>query len=71
MVDRTGFPLEVGCYEGNTAEITTIVPIVTRFIERHGLNGALMVVAADADMLSASNLKALDALGLSFIVAPA
>lgn len=68
LVDRTGFPLEIGCYEGNTAETTTIVPIVTSFIERHGLNGASMVVAADAGMLSASNLKALDALGLSFIV---
>ena len=68
LVDRTGFPLEIGCYEGNTAETTTIVPIVTSFIERHGLNGASMVVAADAGMLSASNLKALDELGLSFIV---
>jgi len=68
LVDRTGFPLEIGCYEGNTAETTTIVPIVTSFIERHELAGAPMVVAADAGMLSASNLKALDELGLSFIV---
>jgi len=68
LVDRTGFPLEIGCYEGNTAETTTIVPIVTSFIERHGLAGTPMVVAADAGMLSASNLKALDELGLSFIV---
>jgi transposase len=68
LVDRTGFPLEIGCYEGNTAETTTIVPIITSFIEHHGLNSASMVVAADASMLSASNLKALDALGSSFIV---
>jgi hypothetical protein len=40
LVDRTGLPLEIGCYEGNTAETTTIVPIVTSFIEHHGLNGA-------------------------------
>ncbi len=70
MVDRTGFPLEVGCYEGNTAETMTIVPIVTSFIERHGFNGASMVVAADAGMLSASNLKALDALGFRSSWAP-
>ena len=68
LVDRTGFPLEIGCYEGNTAETTTIVPIVTSFLERHGLAGTPMVVAADAGMLSAANLKALDELGLSFIV---
>ncbi len=23
LVDRTGFPLEIGCFEGNTAETTT------------------------------------------------
>jgi Transposase DDE domain len=68
LVDRTGFPLEIGCYEGNAAETTTIVPIVTSFLERHDLAGTPMVVAADAGMLSASNLKALDELGLSFIV---
>jgi hypothetical protein len=68
LVDRTGFPLEIGCYEGNTAETTTIVPIVKGFIERHSLAGTPMVVAADAGMLSAANLNALDELGLSFIV---
>jgi hypothetical protein len=68
LVDRTGFPLEIGCYEGNTAETTTIVPIVTSFLARHSLEGTPMVVAADAGMLSGANLKALDELGLSFIV---
>ena len=28
LVDRTGFPLEISCFEGNTAETTTIVPIL-------------------------------------------
>jgi hypothetical protein len=68
LVDRTGFPLEIGCFEGNTAETTTIVPIITSFIDRHQLAGTPMVVAADAGMLSATNLKALDELDLSFIV---
>ena len=66
--NRTGFPLEIGCYEGNTAETTTIVPIVTSFLQRHDLGGTPIVIAADAGMLSASNLKALDELGMSFIV---
>ncbi|WP_443678338.1 IS1634 family transposase [Mycolicibacterium pyrenivorans] len=68
LVDRSGFPLEIGCFEGNTAETTTIVPIVTSFLARHNLEGTPMVVAADAGMLSASNLAALDEVGLSFIV---
>ncbi|GJF10077.1 IS1634 family transposase [Mycolicibacterium cyprinidarum] len=68
LVDRTGFPLEIGCFEGNTAETTTIVPIITGFLDRHGLTDTPMVVAADAGMLSQSNLTALDELELSFIV---
>ena len=68
LVDRTGFPLEIGCFEGNTAETTTIVPIITAFAERHDLGETPMVVAADAGMLSAANLTALDEAGLGFIV---
>ena len=48
LVDRTGFPLEIGCFEGNTAETTTLVPIITSFLARHDLAGTPMVVAADA-----------------------
>ncbi len=68
LVDRTGFPLEIGCFEGNTAETTTLVPIITAFADRHDLTDTPMVVAADAGMLSASNLTALDEAGLGFIV---
>ena len=66
LVDRQGFPLEVGCFEGNKAETLTILPIIRGFQERHGI--ADMVIVADAGMLSASNLKALDEAGLRFIV---
>ena len=66
LVDRNGFPLEIGCYEGNKAETATIIPIVKQFQARHGL--ADMVVVADAGMLSASNLRELDEAGLRFIV---
>jgi len=68
LVDRTGFPLEVGCFEGNTAETNTLVPIITAFQGRHDLTDTPMVIAADAGMLSASNLSALDEAGLGFIV---
>ena len=66
LVDRRGFPLEIGCFEGNTAETTTILPIIRAFQDRHGL--ADMVVVADAGMLSATNLRALDEASLRFIV---
>lgn len=68
LVDRTGFPLEIGCFEGNTAETTTIVPIIEGFLDRHDVHDRSIVVAADAGMLSASNLAALDEAKLSFIV---
>jgi hypothetical protein len=66
LVDRHGFPLEIGCFEGNKAETLTIVPIVKQFQARHGL--ADMVVVADAGMLSAGNLRELDDAQLRFIV---
>jgi len=66
LVDRHGFPLQVGCWEGNKAEITTIIPIVEAFQAAHGIEE--LVVVADAGMLSASNLSALDEARLRFIV---
>jgi hypothetical protein len=66
LVDRHGFPLEIGCFEGNQAETATIIPIVKQFQDRHDL--ADMVVVADAGMLSASNLRDLHDAQLRFIV---
>ncbi|MFP3398333.1 IS1634 family transposase [Brevibacterium sp. SIMBA_078] len=66
LVDRTGFPLEIGCFEGAKAETHTIIPVIKAFQDRHGVTD--MVVAADAGMLSAKNLKELDDAGLRFIV---
>lgn len=66
LVDRAGFPLEIHCFEGNKAETQTIIPVVKAFQERHSI--ADMVVVADAGMLSATNLDALEEAGLRFIV---
>ena len=66
LVDRNGFPLEVGCFEGDTGETLTILPIVQQFQARHQL--ADVVIVADAGMLSWTNLRDLDAAGLRFIV---
>ena len=66
LVDRHGFPLEIGCFEGNKAEKLTILPVIRQFQARHGIEA--MVVVADAGMLSAANLADLDDAGLGFIV---
>lgn len=68
LVDRRGFPLEIGCFEGNKAETLTIVPIVKAFQARHEITD--MVVVADAGMLASGNLRELDEAGLRFIVGP-
>src|SRR5450759_2807846 len=66
LVDPGGFPLEVHLFEGNKAETTTLIPVLTAFQARHGVTD--MVVVADAGMLSAANLGALEDAGFSFIV---
>src|SRR5665811_1064553 len=66
LVDPGGFPLEVHLFEGNKAETTTLIPVLTAFQERHGVTD--MVVVADAGMLSAANLNALEDAGFTFIV---
>ena len=66
LVDRRGFPLRIGCWEGNKAETTTIIPIVEAFQQAHSIEE--LVIVADAGMLSAANLEALDEAKLRFIV---
>ncbi|BDZ62710.1 hypothetical protein GCM10025873_25010 [Demequina sediminis] len=66
LVDQAGVPLEMHLFEGNKAETTTLVPVLRAFQERHGIDD--IVVVADAGMLSAGNLNALEDAALSFIV---
>ena len=66
LVDPAGFPLEVHLFEGNKAETTTLIPVLSTFAQRHGVPD--MVVVADAGMLSAANLNALEDARFGFIV---
>jgi transposase len=61
-----GFPLEVDLFEGNKAETKTLIPVLTRFRDRYQARD--LVVVADAGMLSAANLLALEDNGFRFIV---
>jgi Transposase DDE domain len=67
LTDVRGFPLQVHAFEGNTAEIKTIIPVIRGFADAHGLPG--VTVVADAGMMSEANCKDLEDAGLSFIVA--
>lgn len=66
LVDRSGFPLEIACFEGNKAETLTLLPVIKRFQQAHQITD--MVVVADAGMLSETNLTAVHEAGLWFIV---
>jgi hypothetical protein len=66
LVDQTGFPLELQSFEGNRAEVKTILPVLKGFKERHGLKN--ITVTADAAMLSAQNISALEQLGYHYII---
>jgi transposase len=66
LTDQDGFPLDVNLFEGNEAETKTIVPVLEAFRLEHGVDG--LIVVADAGMLSAANLDALEGAGFSFIV---
>lgn len=66
LVDSSGFPLEIQSFEGNHAEVKTIVPVLAGFKERHGLSD--ITVTADAAMLSAGNIEVLERLGYHYII---
>ena len=66
LCDPGGFPLAVHLFEGNKAETKTLIPVLKAFQDAHDVND--MIVVADAGMLSAANLLALEDAGFSFIV---
>lgn len=67
VTDNNGFPLHIDFFHGRTAETTTLIPMITAYQHAHDLQG--LTVVADAAMLSAGNLDALDAAGIDYIVA--
>lgn len=66
LTDAAGFPLMVNAFDGNTAETTTMLPVIRPFMDAHQL--ADVTVVADAGMVSAANQKAIEEAGLSFIL---
>ena len=66
LADAAGFPLMVQAFEGNKAETTTMLPVITAFMAAHQLPD--VTVVADAGMISDANQKAIEDAGLSFIL---
>jgi hypothetical protein len=66
LTDAAGFPLMVHAFEGNRAETTTMLPVLTAFLRAHDLSA--VTVVADAGMVSEANKRAIEAAGLSFIL---
>ncbi len=66
LTDVRGFPLQVHAFDGNTAETTTILPVLEAFMAAHQLPE--VTVIADAGMMSEANLKRIEDAGLRFIV---
>jgi len=66
LVDQFGFPLGLHSFKGNTAETTTILPVIDAFKKQHELRE--ITVVADAAMLSNKNLEELDKSGYTYVV---
>ena len=57
----------VSAFEGNKAETKTMLPVIEEFMAAHGLPD--VTVVADAGMISQANQQAIEAAGLSYILA--
>lgn len=58
----------MGCWEDNHDETRTIAPEFQQLLDAHSTDPAGVVMVADADMMTLSNLTAPDEAGLGFIV---
>ncbi|MFT4085667.1 MAG: IS1634 family transposase [Gordonia sp. (in: high G+C Gram-positive bacteria)] len=66
LTDATGFPLMIEAFEGNKAETQTMIPTLASFMNAHRLTE--VTVVADAGMISAASMAAIEAAGLRFIL---
>ena len=66
LVDRGGFPLEVGCFEGNKAETLTLLPVIQAFQDRHAIERTWS--SSPTPGCSRRATSELDEAGLRFIV---
>lgn len=66
MVTPEGFPVSYEVFSGNTFEGHTLIPVIKTFIKKHKVKN--FTVVADAAMISAKNVEALQAEKINYIV---
>jgi hypothetical protein len=66
IVDQHGRPVCSEMWPGNTADVTTLVPVVDRLRSRFGIGRVCIV--ADRGMISAATIAALEQRGLEYIL---
>jgi len=66
VIDETGRPICSEMWPGNTADVTTLIPVVTRLRERFLLNRVCII--ADRGMVSAQTIATLEAEKIEYIL---
>jgi len=66
IIDQNGRPVCSEMWPGNTADVTTLVPVVDRLRRRFGIGRVCFV--ADRGMISAATIAALEERGLEYIL---
>jgi hypothetical protein len=66
MTTPDGFPLSVRAFEGNTAEVKTIAPVLAEYAAAHSVGD--VTVVADAGMMSEANMRELQDAEFGFVV---
>lgn len=66
VIRKDGTPITCEIWPGNTADVTTLVPVVKRLQERFRIQK--VVVVCDRGMVSAANLEAITEAGYEYIV---
>ena len=67
LIDEKGIPIDYELYPGNQSEFKTMVPILKRLKEHHGIER--VVVTADRGLNSGANLHAIKEMGLEYVMA--
>jgi hypothetical protein len=66
VIDETGRPICSEMWPGNTADVTTLIPVVTRLRERFQLNRVCVI--ADRGMVSAKTIATLETHKIEYIL---
>jgi transposase len=66
VIDENGRPICSEMWPGNTADVTTLIPVVTRLRERFGLHRVCII--ADRGMVSAKTITTLEAHKIEYIL---